>query len=180
MKVKELLKFLEEAGKLKAVPREGWRMRGIEECESVAEHTFRVAFIAMLLSEIEKCSTQKVLKMSLLHDLPESQVGDLTKRSRNYRNKKKIEKKAAQKILKNLPEKLKKEYMRLWEEYREGRTREAKLVKYADKLEMLLQAKEYAEQGYDTSDFWKEEYKFEGIALEIYNLLRSSTQPRFS
>lgn len=170
----EILKFLEEVGKLKVVPREGWRMRGIKDCESVAEHTFRVAFIAMLLSEIEKCSMQKALKMSLLHDLPESQVGDLMRRSQKYRQKKKIEKKAMDKILKNLPGKLKKEYMRLWEEYRKGRTREAKLVKYADKLEMLLQAKEYAEQGYDTSDFWKEEYKFEGSALEIYKLLKPS------
>lgn len=83
----KILKFLEEAGKLKAVPREGWRMRGIKECESVAEHTFRVAFIAMLLSEMEKCSMQKALKMALLHDLPESRVGDLTRRSSNYRQK---------------------------------------------------------------------------------------------
>lgn len=171
----EILKFLEEAGKLKAVPREGWRMRGIKDCESVAEHTFRVAFIAMLLSEMEKCSMQKALKMSLLHDLPESLVGDLTRRSSNYRQKKKIEKKAMSKILKNLPGKLRKEYMQLWEEYRKGRTREAKLVKYADKLEMLLQAKEYAEQGYDTSDFWSEEYEFEGAALKIYNMLKPSS-----
>ncbi|MBI5253255.1 MAG: HD domain-containing protein [Euryarchaeota archaeon] len=170
----KILKFLEEAGKLKAVPREGWKMRGIKDCESVAEHTFRVAFIAMLLSEIEKCSMQKALKMSLLHDLPESRVGDLTRRSSNYRQKREIEKKAMSKILKNLPGKLRKEYMQLWGEYREGRTREAKLVKYADKLEMLLQAKEYAKQGYDTSDFWKEEYEFEGTALEIYDLLKPS------
>ncbi|MFH1773922.1 MAG: HD domain-containing protein [Methanobacteriota archaeon] len=171
-KTEELLKFLGEAGKLKALPREGWKMEGIKDCESVAEHTFRVAVIAMLLSEMEKCSTQKVLKMSLLHDLPESQVGDLTRRSPNYGQKREIEKKAMSKILKNLPEKLKKEYMQLWGEYRKGRTPEAKLVKYADKLEMLLQAKEYAEQGYDTSDFWREEYKFKGIALKIYDLLK--------
>jgi len=168
----KIIKFLEEVGKLKIVPREGWKMKGIKDRESVAEHTFRVAVIAMLLSEMEKCSTQKVLKMSLLHDLPESQVGDLTRRSPNYGQKREIEKKAMKAILRTLPEKLKKEYIQLWEEYRKGRTPEAKLVKYADKLEMLLQAKEYARKGYDTSDFWSEEYEFKGTALKIYNLLK--------
>lgn len=171
----KILKFLEEVGKLKAIAREGWKVRGIKDCESVAEHTFRAALLAMLLSDLEKCNTKKVLKMSLLHDLPESQVGDITRRSSNYRQKREIEKKAMSKILKNLPGKLRKEYMQLWEEYRKGRTREAKLVKYADKLEMLLQAREYAKQGYDTHDFWREEYKFEGIALQIYNLLKPSS-----
>ena len=170
----KILKFLEEAGKLKTVKREGWKIRGIKERESVAEHTFRVALLAMLLSELEKRNMQKVLKMSLLHDLPESQTGDLTRCSPTYGQKRKIEKKAMEKILKNLPRKLQKEYMQLWEEYRGGRTPEAKLVKAADKLEMLLQAREYAEQGYDTGDFWKEKYKFEGTALKIYNLLKFS------
>lgn len=171
----KILKFLEEAGKLKAIAREGWKARGIKDCESVAEHTFRAALLAMLLSDLEKCNTKNVLKMSLLHDLPESQVGDLTKRSPNYGQKREIENKAMSKILKNLPGKLRKEYMQLWREYREGRTPEARLLKEADKLEMLVQAREYAGQGYDTSDFWKGEYDFEGIALKIYNLLKPSS-----
>jgi len=168
-----VLKFLEDVGKLKLVAREGWKLRGVKNPESVAEHSFRTAFIAMMLSDIEKCNTQNVLKMALLHDLQESKTGDLTVFSKNYVKKKALEKKAIKKIFNSLPKKLRKEYLKIWKEYEEGSTKEAKLVKQADKLELLIQAAEYEKHGYNVSDFWTEEYEFEGLCREIYNNLKN-------
>ncbi|MBN1317409.1 MAG: HD domain-containing protein, partial [Anaerolineales bacterium] len=44
-----ILDLLLFAGRLKNLPRTGWRLVGIKDCESVADHTYRVILISMLL-----------------------------------------------------------------------------------------------------------------------------------
>jgi putative hydrolase of HD superfamily len=167
-----ILKFIEATGKLKEVERTGWRIRGVEAPESVAEHSYRTAVIAMVLSDLEGRDTGKAVKMALLHDLQESIVGDLTRRSPNYSEKRELEEEAILRILRELPGDISDEYMKIWREYSEGTTPEAKLVKNADKLDMLAQAREYEKQGYEVEDFWKGEYDFEGLSKKIYQMLR--------
>ena len=50
-------------------------------------------------------------------------------------------------MLSLLPKKQREKYMTAWNEYQEGKTREAKAVRQLEKLEMALQAKEYEEAG---------------------------------
>lgn len=164
----DILAFLEEAGRLKRVERAGWRRRGVEVPESVAEHTYRVAVLAMLLSDIEKADTLRAVRMALLHDLPEARTGDLLP---GTPGKKEAEEKAMRDLLSSLPKGLKEEYRRLWEEYASGKGKEARIVKEADKLEMLLQALEYEREGYNTEDFWTEEYRFE-VGEGVYRELK--------
>jgi len=72
--------LLLDALKLKHVPRTGWKRAGAPG-ESVAEHTFGTAIIALALAKMEGLPLQdesELLKRALLHDLHEVKIGDLT------------------------------------------------------------------------------------------------------
>jgi 5'-deoxynucleotidase YfbR-like HD superfamily hydrolase len=73
----DLLEFLRNAGDLKMIPRTGWVQAGIKEPESVADHSFRMTLLAMVLSDQMGLDTEKVVRMALIHDLAESRTGDL-------------------------------------------------------------------------------------------------------
>lgn len=131
---------------LKNVYRKGWLLSGIpsESCESVAEHSFGVAILAMLLApywSIE-LDLHKALEMALIHDIGEIYTGDIVPQDNiDPVLKNDLEKEALQNVFKKL--KLGDEYTLLWEEYHSSATPEAKFVKQLDKLEMALQGKIY-------------------------------------
>lgn len=141
--LRNLAIFLQFTGKLKQIKRTGWIETGLTQSESVADHTFRTTILSMLLSDIESLDTLKILRMSLLHDLPEAIIGDLTP-SQKTRETKEKEEEAMYRILNMIPEMQLKLYLSTWNEYKEGKTKEAKLVQQLDKIEMALQAKEYS------------------------------------
>jgi putative hydrolase of HD superfamily len=151
---KSLVKFLYEAGSLKAVPRSGWQLCGIKCGESVADHCFRTALIAHALAKKMKLDTQKVLLMALFHDLHESRTGDTNKVSARYIGKDSAERKAVKEQASDYS--FITEYAALMEELTEGRSKEAVAVKDADYLECAIQAKEYIEQGYTNAQDWLE------------------------
>jgi putative hydrolases of HD superfamily len=131
--------------KLKIIPRAGWKKKaGITTPESVADHAYSVAAIAMILSDAKKLDTGKILKMALLHDLAESIVGDLTPEDASKSKKKQLEDSAMGKILSLFDAKTKKQYWSVWTQYQKNSTKEAKLLHDVDKLEMALQAKIYS------------------------------------
>ena len=84
-----LLDLLLESTTLKRMPRSGWLMRGVPHVESVAEHSFGVAFVALALADALQASgdledaldLEKVLVMALLHDLAEVRLTDLPLRA---------------------------------------------------------------------------------------------------
>lgn len=137
-----LTKFLQFTGRLKRIKRTGWIKTGLLQSESVADHTYRTAMLSMIFADIESLDTLKILRMSLLHDLPEAIIGDLTPSQKTAKTKE-LEKKAMHQILNFLPEMQLKLYLSLWDEYKEGKTKESKLFQQLDKIEMALQAKEY-------------------------------------
>ena len=140
--------FFKIAANLKKIPRKGWKTKlGIEYPESVADHTFSMTVIAMVLADLQKLDTHKVLKMSLLHDIAESIIGDFTPDDIQKNDKNKIENETIKKILNNLPADLENEYTSIWNEYVENSTKEAILVHEVDKLEMVIQATEYMNDG---------------------------------
>ncbi|WP_268542725.1 HD domain-containing protein [Candidatus Nitrosotenuis cloacae] len=135
--------------KLKAVERQGWKDKlGMRHPESVADHCFSMAAIAMVLADQDHLDTQKVLKMSLLHDLAETITGDLTPNDVTKSKKEKMENAAMKKILQCLDKKLEMQYWKIWQEYQKNTTKESCLVHQVDKLEMALQAKVYQKSGY--------------------------------
>jgi len=137
-----LIKFLETAGRLKTTSRAGWVDVGIRQPESVADHTFRTTILCMIYADMKGLDQAKLLRMALIHDLPEAITGDLTPPKKTKESKSR-EDAAMNQILDLLPEKQRKKYLTDWNEYREGKTKEAKAVRQLEKLEMALQAKEY-------------------------------------
>ena len=147
--VDDLFLFFHSALELKSIKRAGWVSKvQVEDAESVADHTFSMATIAMLLSDMLGFDTQKVIKMVLMHDLAESIVGDYTPGDVNALQKLTKEKNAMKFILSGLPKEVREEYEEIWLEYLYNRTEIARFVHRIDKLEMALQANQYAKQGY--------------------------------
>ena len=152
--------FLLSAGALKRLPRTGWKLAGIANCESVADHCYRVVLLAMMLAEmVEGVDGEKLLRMAILHDLPESVVTDLPRATVEIigrEEKRRVEREAWTRLLP--PGRTLENWRALWDEYQAGETLEARLVRAADRLEMLFQAYEYQRTGYrDLDDFWREE-----------------------
>lgn len=148
--MKRIADFLFEAGMLKRTPRTGWQFLGSGD-ESVAEHVFRAALIAYSLAKLEEgVDADRVVKMALFHDLPETRTGDL-----NYMNQKYVradEARAAADQTEGLP--FGGEIAALLEEFNAQATPEAKLVRDADNLEMLLQLKEHHDVGNRNAAEW--------------------------
>ncbi len=160
-----LLDFIEEIGVLKNIPRIGWQFRGIKDCESVADHCYRVSLLAMLLADIlveqgVELDTEKVMRIALLHEIAEARVTDIPAVSLGYipaEIKHQAEQKAAEAML-NPFGALGERYLALWEEFEQRSTLEARVVRAADKLEMLIQAYQYEKTGYQSlGDFWVRE-----------------------
>ena len=64
------------AGALKRVRRRGWVLRGVTEPESVADHSFRTALLALVLARDDSFDRGRCVAMALVHDLAEAVVGD--------------------------------------------------------------------------------------------------------
>ena len=173
-----ILNFLEIAANLKTIPRQGWIDKlSLENPESVADHSYSMAVMGMIFSDIEKYNTEKILKMILLHDLAESLIGDFTPEKKTKKKKIILENKTFNKIIKNLPELLQQKYLLIWKEYQKNQSKEAKLVHQIDKLEMALQAKIYSISENNTQDV----YPFFNSAekeIENQNLLKLFNQIR--
>jgi putative hydrolase of HD superfamily len=151
--------FIKTVGKLKKLPRAGWLKSGIEKPESVAEHSFRTAVIAMILADLRGQDAQKSIRMALLHDLAEVEIGDLTPEQKG-RSKlsARDEDEAMTNILSTLPKFLTERYLKLWKEFHGMASPEAETVNHADKIDMMLQAIEYEESGiapYMLNRFWQ-------------------------
>src|SRR4029077_4261202 len=98
-----LFDFFYIISELKKTPRKGWKDKiGIVHPESVADHSFSAAVMAMIFSDLQKLDTEKMLKMALLHDVSESITGDLTPEEVSKDNKKEIENQTMNEILSRL------------------------------------------------------------------------------
>ena len=93
--MERLARFLFEVGHLKRVARSGWWVAGIRDPESVAEHTFRSAWIAYFLALEEGVDPQRAALMALVHDLHEARINDHHKVSQAYLDPKQVEALAA-------------------------------------------------------------------------------------
>jgi len=144
-----LFDFFYIVSELKKTPRRGWKEKiGIEHPESVADHSFSSAVMAMVFSDLKKLDTEKMLKMALLHDLSESITGDFTPEEITKENKKEIENQTMNEILSKLPVEISNEYEKIWNEFQDGTSKESSLMHEIDRLEMAIQSLKYNAEGH--------------------------------
>ncbi len=145
-----LVDFLKMTGRLKREPRRGWVLKaGVSNPESVADHTFRLVLLSMVLGDLRGLNTEKMMKLAVIHDLGESLIGDITPEDKDKVESKELDEvNAINEVFSHLPDNLRESYSRLWTELGTSSSAEAKLVHDADKLEMALQASEYIGEGY--------------------------------
>jgi putative hydrolase of HD superfamily len=135
--------FFQIAG-LKKLPRSGWKIKlGLVDSESVAEHSYMMSVMSMVLADMKSLNSEKVIKMSILHDWAESKIGDFMPDEIGHDKKSELENYAMTEILELLPQKIQSDYQDMWNEFLVRDTPEARLVHELDKLEMALQAKIY-------------------------------------
>ena len=159
---KSTIDFLSACGKLKRTLRTGWtKYPGIRSVESVAEHSFRIALMAFVFGTQEEktedydyddgLDVQKLVTLALVHDISECIVGDITPHCGVTKEEKnRLEVEAMRTLKETLGSDMGGETIeRLWLEYENGSSREARVVKELDKLEMLLQASEYENEHRD-------------------------------
>ena len=113
-----ILDFFKNALNLKNISRQGWIDKlSMEHPESVADHSYSMAIMGMVISDLENYDSEKMLKMILLHDLAESKIGDFTPDQISKDKKEKIENNAYDEIINTLPNTIKLQYGKIWEEY---------------------------------------------------------------
>ena len=143
-----ILSLLIELQRLKRLDRTGWTLRGLPNgTESVAAHSFGVSVTAMLLadrlrSEGIAVDVEKVLRISLLHDWAETRVGDMPRTATEFFGadiRKRAEKSAFRQIVGEI-DSADSLYASLHDDYEERRSLEAKLVKAADVIDLLVEA----------------------------------------
>ena len=134
---------------LKQLYRQGWLRGGVprERCESIAEHSFGVAMLALWLAHARpELDADKVVRMALLHDLGEVYAGDIISSDGVSEGEKhRRESEAVRKILSRLPDG--QGTIQLWDEFEAGVSPEARFLRQIDRLEMGLQAAVYQRQG---------------------------------
>lgn len=138
---KILIDFLAFAEKLKTELRHSYTSAGREE--SVAEHTWSLCLLAMLIFPelAQEVNQLHVLKMLIVHDLPETITGDIPVFDKAAIIEQAVadEAEAMQTLTANLPESLKTEIITLWEEFETRETYEAKVAYAIDKMEAHIQ-----------------------------------------
>jgi putative hydrolase of HD superfamily len=144
-----ILTFLRAAERLKTVTRNGWTSTG--ERESVAEHTWRLCLMAMLLYGNDPgIELARLLRMCLIHDLGEAIHGDVPAPVQQAgAGKARQERADLVELTAPLPTELREEIIALWDEYEAAATPEARIAKALDKLETILQHT----QGRNPADF---------------------------
>ena len=144
-----VLAFLRAAERLKTVTRSGWTSTG--KAESVAEHTWRLCLMAMVLyGRADDVDLARLLKMCLIHDLGEAIGGDVPAPAQIAGRPKAGQERAdLLSLVEPLPAAGRREILELWDEYEAASSPEAKLAKGLDKLETILQHT----QGRNPDDF---------------------------
>ena len=154
MQSKEILKFFLEMGQLSRVKREGWRLLGIEDPESIADHSLRAAQIGWVLAKLEGYNNpNEVAAMLIFHDIGECRVGDIHKLANRYITV--DEARAVTEQVSRL-DAAGDEILALWNQVEEHTTTAGIIAKDADLVELAVRAHEYMERGFKDASEWYE------------------------
>lgn len=156
--LEKIFDFLHAVENLKSTLRYNFTKTGRKE--SSAEHSWRLALMCSIVADELDLGLErdKVVKMALVHDLPEAIVGDIDaieitsgRASKEEKGKKELD--AMRKIREILPAQTGENIFSLWQEYEDDISREAKFVRALDKIETITQLVEIGHTKWDYPDF---------------------------
>jgi putative hydrolase of HD superfamily len=181
-----LIGFFLEASTLKRMPRTGWLLRGVPHVESVAEHSYSTVLVALALTDLlcagggPECDIdlERVLLIALLHDLAEVRLTDLPLAALRLIPppvKSQAEAAAISDLLAPFP--TGDRFAAIWQEFEDSSSPEGRLVRDADKLEMMIQCLRYEQAGSRGLDeFWqamdRQAWHYR-LSADIYTRLRA-------
>jgi len=151
--MRALVRYLYEIGHLKHSKRSGWWMAGVKDPESVAEHSFRTAVIGYVLALMEGANPASTAALCLFHDSLETRIGDIPSSGKRYVPDVDTKAILADQVH-DFPPSFQDAIVSLLDQYQAQESHEARLAKDADRLECLLQGREYEEQGYRKAQEW--------------------------
>ena len=137
MDARALIDFLRVMERLKDAPRHCWTTGGRRE--SVAEHSWRVALMAMLMAdEFPEADMDKVIRMCLIHDLGEAFTGDIPTFEKTEENER-TEEQLLREWVAALPKVCRDEMTALYDEMERRESLESRIYKAIDNLEAVIQ-----------------------------------------
>ncbi|WP_306056677.1 HD domain-containing protein [Natronococcus wangiae] len=141
---------------LKDEGRTGWQLRGVDDSESVADHTWGVSLLCLFYAPLAGVDRDRALRMAVLHDLAEAETGDFPTRADTTvetidpAEKERLERTAIAELLEPFDDG---ELRALWDAYERREDETARFVKDMDLVDMCLQAVRYErERRYDPTD----------------------------
>ena len=136
--------FLNEADRLKSVLR-ATTLVDASRRENSAEHSWHLALYALVLADHTPpdVSIDRVIRMLLLHDLVEIDVGDVPIHSANgqaHASAQTVaaEQRAADRIFGLLPDDLARDFRALWDEFEAAETPDAVFAKSLDRIQPVM------------------------------------------
>lgn len=151
----KLLEISKIAGNFKRLKHSGWIQHHATADESVADHSWGLSFLVMMYTPAF-LNKLKCLELSVIHDLAETEVGDITP-SDNIAPAEKLLRgtKAMNQIAVRLNEPY---FLDLFNELETQQTPEAQFVKELDKIEVVLQAYYFVSHGFMEPSVYQEYY----------------------
>lgn len=125
--------------------------------ETVAEHSFYVTYFVAIICHLlkkagETIDEAKAIKIALVHDMEEAFTGDIVSPFKHYNDEllaaiRKVNQEVIKEVFEGLPQELSSEFISLWQEDLEQKTKEAQVVKLADKISVVAKAYEEVKGG---------------------------------
>lgn len=132
-----------------------WQFAGVPDAESVAEHSCRVAIVGIALAALVGADIGRTAALCVLHDSPETRTGDVPAVGRAYVTTASPEAVSVHQTS-GMPDELAAIFQELVRAYEAEDSIESRLAHDADKLETLLQAREYEAHGHHDTAQWQD------------------------
>ncbi len=167
--VDSLLRLVARTERLEGFPRTGWVVCGVQGPESVAAHVWEMTVVAMWLADHvdEEVDVERVLRIALLHDIGEALLTDLPWPVKKFLGAEAIaqgEARAVDTVLTDAPD----TWRKAVGAYEAATTLEARIVKAADRIQMLAKALQYRSQGRgDVRRFFEEGRSFDDFGIPL-------------
>lgn len=187
MENKQIIEFLHIAENLKNNTRHC--VTSTNRKESVAEHSWRLSLLVLLLEndlkkEYENLDINKIIRMTIIHDLGEAITGDIPSFLKTEKDSE-LEDEKLRNLYRTLPDDMSENWLELLEEMLELKTIESKIYKSLDKMEAVLQHNESPlsswlplEHELNQTYGMKEAKEVGGKILSLRNLLVDDTKEK--